>query len=675
MTRATLLHVLERPTALGPEEVRELEQLAQAFPYCQTAHLLLAKAAHDQGTMLAGQRLRRAATYAADRSLLRRLIEQVEPQPEPQLASVSPRNLVDRAGEFVPLAPAQPASPAHAVVEAAPSQAAPAPAAEPDRAAVAASPPALAETPAAFVATVSAVAEPAPTVLQLAAAPRPEAYVAVAPLIASLIQLAPIEVPVATPEAEPSFTTTAAFPPTLPLAAETAVAVATDAAVLPQLPRQSAVVGASPMLAAAAATLAAPAAEPTVETGVAPAAELAPPVTAAPAAEDAALAMVAAVAAAVPEATAAARAAELVILAPTAAATPAAVDALAAPAAIVALPAREPVSIEQPLAAAAEPDAESNLAPVKPEAAVADPTVAASAVAEVALPLPAAVAPASLALLPVEPAPFSNSDLSIGAGTDLSTGTSTTLAAEPELPAQAPAIRPPVEAGAARFEYGLAEPTPQPAGPLYELPGLVDEWASAAVTLSLGGPKLLATAPVAASPVFTPAAFTGDAAVGYAYGESSRLGLAMQLLDVLTAKAEAAEATTAVVAAAQPAATPLPPTGTFFEPDPLLLDHWATHRPVVPELPSPLDLINNFLRRQPRLTRAAMLPPAATHQADLSVRSTRAEPDLVSENLARIFVRQGKTARAIEIYEKLMVKQPEKLAYFAAQIQSLQPSA
>ncbi|WP_460499932.1 tetratricopeptide repeat protein, partial [Hymenobacter agri] len=74
-------------------------------------------------------------------------------------------------------------------------------------------------------------------------------------------------------------------------------------------------------------------------------------------------------------------------------------------------------------------------------------------------------------------------------------------------------------------------------------------------------------------------------------------------------------------------------------------------------------------------TRPAMLPPAPGGQADLSVRSTRAEPDLVSENLARIFVRQGKTARAIEIYEKLMVKQPEKMAYFALQIQSLQPSA
>ena len=77
MTRSSLLYVLEHATALGPAEERELEQLAQAFPYCQTAHLLLAKIAHDRGTMLAGQRLRRAATYAADRALLRRLIEQL----------------------------------------------------------------------------------------------------------------------------------------------------------------------------------------------------------------------------------------------------------------------------------------------------------------------------------------------------------------------------------------------------------------------------------------------------------------------------------------------------------------------------------------------------------------------------------------------------------------------
>ena len=244
-----------------------------------------------------------------------------------------------------------------------------------------------------------------------------------------------------------------------------------------------------------------------------------------------------------------------------------------------------------------------------------------------------------------------------------------------DLPAQAPAIRPPVEVGEARFEFGLADAPPALPVPTYELPGLVDEWASAAVTLSLGNPDTVADAAFtpSAAPAFTPAAFTGDQTVGYGFGESSRLGLSLQLLDLLAVQAEAAE--TLAAPAAQPAVVPVPPAGTFFEPDPLLLDHWATHRPLPPPLPSSLNLINNFLKRQPRLTRPAMLPPSPSVQADLSVRSTRAEPDLVSESLAKILARQGKTARAIEIYEKLMVKQPEKMAYFAAQIQSLQPSA
>ncbi len=45
MTRASLLHILDNLGGISETEVQELEQLATAFPYCQTAHLLLAKAA------------------------------------------------------------------------------------------------------------------------------------------------------------------------------------------------------------------------------------------------------------------------------------------------------------------------------------------------------------------------------------------------------------------------------------------------------------------------------------------------------------------------------------------------------------------------------------------------------------------------------------------------------
>ena len=460
MTRATLLHVLDCPTAIGAAEVRELEQLAQAFPYCQTAHLLLAKAAHDQGTMLAGQRLRRAATYAADRTLLRRLIEQLEPVAAPIVVAAA---AIQVATDPPPASAEVPA-----VLTPAPANTEPEPIAEPEAALNAS---ALVGVAVAEV-TAVAIAEPEPF---------PEAV----PAVLHIPEEAPVDLPL-----------TAATP---------------EATVLPVFLDQ----------------------------------------------ED----------------------------------TPVAV----------------------------------------------------------ATPAPAAMPIASV------------------------------VTAEEDLPAQAPAIRPPVEVGEARFEFGLAE-TPASAvlaKPAYELPGLIDEWAASAVTRGMGNPKTLAQAPktpLTAPVVFTPSAFTGDEAVGYAFGESSRLGFSLQLLNLLTAGAEASEAA-ALTAAAQPAAAALPPCGIYFEPDPLLLGHWATHGPPVPVLPSSLDLINNFLRRQPRLTRPAMLPPPASIQADLSVRSTRAESDLASESLARILVRQGKTARAIEIYEKLMVKQPEKIAYFTTQINQLQPPA
>ncbi len=74
MTTASLSGLLTRVGSLTNADVRELEKLADSYPYCQTAHLLLAKALHDRGSVLAGQKLRRAATGAPDRRALRRLL-------------------------------------------------------------------------------------------------------------------------------------------------------------------------------------------------------------------------------------------------------------------------------------------------------------------------------------------------------------------------------------------------------------------------------------------------------------------------------------------------------------------------------------------------------------------------------------------------------------------------
>lgn len=212
---------------------------------------------------------------------------------------------------------------------------------------------------------------------------------------------------------------------------------------------------------------------------------------------------------------------------------------------------------------------------------------------------------------------------------------------EPELPPQAPPVRPPVEAASASVEFGLADENPVELM-AYQLPELVEN-------AEPGRPV--------GTPLLPP--FTGMADVEYAPAEGSRLGFCL-----LPAGSRDE----------MPAAS-LPPTGEFFAPDALLLAYVAAQQPEAAKA-RPLDLINSFLQRAPAASRRRAFPtPDEEDQADLSVRSTRAEPDLASESLAKILARQGKIDRAIAIYERLMVKQPEKMAYFAAQIDSLRPSA
>ncbi|MEQ8685078.1 MAG: hypothetical protein RIE86_07295 [Imperialibacter sp.] len=57
---------------------------------------------------------------------------------------------------------------------------------------------------------------------------------------------------------------------------------------------------------------------------------------------------------------------------------------------------------------------------------------------------------------------------------------------------------------------------------------------------------------------------------------------------------------------------------------------------------------------------------------DLSEPSQKLKDELVTENLALILTKQGKNERAVEVYEKLILKIPEKKAYFAARIADLQ---
>lgn len=85
------------------------------------------------------------------------------------------------------------------------------------------------------------------------------------------------------------------------------------------------------------------------------------------------------------------------------------------------------------------------------------------------------------------------------------------------------------------------------------------------------------------------------------------------------------------------------------------------------------EIIETFIKNDPRI--GPIRPDANAPEpevADLSHR-TQGAPfgGLVTESFAKILLKQGKTDKAIDIYEKLKLKNPEKSDYFAQKIEEL----
>ncbi|MDR1668211.1 MAG: hypothetical protein LBS03_11075 [Bacteroidales bacterium] len=81
------------------------------------------------------------------------------------------------------------------------------------------------------------------------------------------------------------------------------------------------------------------------------------------------------------------------------------------------------------------------------------------------------------------------------------------------------------------------------------------------------------------------------------------------------------------------------------------------------------ELIDTFLRTAP-----TKIVPGETHFQVQTSDQLNVNPSIATETLARIFVRQGDPDKAIEIYEQLILKNPEKNIYFAQQIHHLKAS-
>ncbi len=78
-------------------------------------------------------------------------------------------------------------------------------------------------------------------------------------------------------------------------------------------------------------------------------------------------------------------------------------------------------------------------------------------------------------------------------------------------------------------------------------------------------------------------------------------------------------------------------------------------------------LIERFIADEPRIS----APGKETSSGNLAERNIGQTNALVTETLAQIYVQQGFMADAIDIFEKLSAKNPEKSSYFAKIIENL----
>jgi len=106
-----------------------------------------------------------------------------------------------------------------------------------------------------------------------------------------------------------------------------------------------------------------------------------------------------------------------------------------------------------------------------------------------------------------------------------------------------------------------------------------------------------------------------------------------------------------------------------FKPLTAKVDAEPKETPKILKTPDSDSVIERFIKENPSISR-----PKAEFFNPVSVARHSAEDapdDLVSETLAQIYVKQGLQKKAIQVYEKLILIYPHKIAYFADLINKL----
>lgn len=78
MNRAVFIQLLQQPQLCNKEQENDLREIVNAYPYFQSAQVLLAKNLHNQNSYLYEKQLKTAALYAGSRKLLYHFIQHTE---------------------------------------------------------------------------------------------------------------------------------------------------------------------------------------------------------------------------------------------------------------------------------------------------------------------------------------------------------------------------------------------------------------------------------------------------------------------------------------------------------------------------------------------------------------------------------------------------------------------
>lgn len=98
-------------------------------------------------------------------------------------------------------------------------------------------------------------------------------------------------------------------------------------------------------------------------------------------------------------------------------------------------------------------------------------------------------------------------------------------------------------------------------------------------------------------------------------------------------------------------------------------DEPAVARDTTQQKPSPMDLISKFIDENPAFTPNRL--DLSEHREDISLGSIEEPEELATETLALIYTSQKLFDKAVTVYEKLILKFPEKSTYFASRIEDL----